>query len=193
MSNRLYFVVVMLVGLAVLVPLSQYFGGPVMSSGVEITRVDLADGQRVRITGAIQPDAMARMSFQWYAAQQQQGAAPAPLSEQVFFAMANPYGPGGKTPEFVAYTTADGQVIGVAQKALPDEVLILLNRKTGGTWPSQAVLDELGKKARGEAFDESKITGGAQAWLDRLHAEHPILKSELTLPPDRELVVPPGS
>ena len=188
MSNRIYFVVVLLVGLAILLPLSQHFGGPVLSSGVEIAQVKTTGGQAVIVTGLMQPDAMARMSFKWMDVQ----ATPAKeLSEKIFFAMAKPYGPGGKTPEFVAYETADGKLVGIAQQSLADEVLIFLNRETGETWPSLADLAELGRGER-EGVVVDVITQPT-AWLARLRQEHPQLKADLIAPPKRELVPPLAS
>ena len=185
MSNRLFFVVVMLIGLAVLLPLSQYFGGPIFGSGVMIDQVGVGNNQRVDIKGTMQPDAMARMHFQWMDDRTQPATA---LSEQVFFAMAIPYGPNGMTPTFIAYTTADGQLIGLAQRSAPNEILILLNRNTNETWPSPAVLDKIGRGERDGV--EVDVLTEAQGWLNTLQAAHPTLSNQLILPPQRELVVP---
>lgn len=187
MSNRVYFVVVMIVGLAILIPLSQYFGGPIFGSGVPMDLVKLDDGGEVEITASMTVDAMGMMRFEWFDAQGQS------LNDATFFAMAKPYGPTDTqgnivTPTFIAYTSTDHQITGIAQRSNPNEIVILLNHTNNKAWPSQAILDAIGlHETEGVEID---VTTEAAAWLGTLRQTHPALIDELVWPSKRELVTP---
>lgn len=172
----------MIVGAAVLLPLSQYFGGPVFSSGVFIDQVDPSGGEQVEITASMTVDAMAMMRYEWFDAQGQA------IHEPTFFAMTKPYGPGGMTPTFVSYESPDANIIGIAQRSNPNEILILLNRPQKKNWPSQQTLDDIGRhETDGIDID---VTSEAVTWLSTLRESHPALIDELVWPSKRELVTP---
>lgn len=201
MSNRIFFVVITLVGLAILLPLSQYFGGDVFRGGVLISRVPLSHAQKLDVTATIQPDAMARMMFQWFQKEPPSGSpmqpsgSPAewPLSEEIFFAMAKPVGPAGATPTFVSYESQDGEIVGIAQNTKPQDILILLNRSNEQTWPSPADLEKLAQAYEandGKVTPNVDITSHVMPWLEKLRKDHPNLHDKLVVPPKRELAPP---